>query len=457
MKKTLWFAICVLLVIPSAAGAAAIEVQSINFPEGSAVDVSFTAQAGAPAATVNAKITHKDGQSRINLSYSAMKPAILFGGDVTSYVLWALNRDGKAQNLGEVMAAKPKGQGTFATGKKSFALIITAEPFYLVNQPSSLVVFVGDGPKQKQVAATPFSFTKLGERPPTDMDSIQDIAWASKEPLELLQARKAYEIAGRHESAKYARSIYLEAGEELDEANALYEAKPKASKGLQDQARQSVELSNEAMNIARQRMATLEFMALLDARRAEMIALEEQAVVAKAEVAALMQQKQQLEATMIRLNREKAAAKAQSARLSELLGTALGKVANAQNTAEGYVVSLPDILFDVSKATLKTGAKPPLAKLAGILLILESYNLAIEGFTDASGSEDFNRKLSQDRAEAVMSFLAEEGIAPERMIAMGLGPDNPIADNSTTEGRSKNRRVEILLGERATAAELLRN
>jgi outer membrane protein OmpA-like peptidoglycan-associated protein len=133
--------------------------------------------------------------------------------------------------------------------------------------------------------------------------------------------------------------------------------------------------------------------------------------------------------------------------LSSRLEGALGQVAETKSTARGMIVNLPDILFDVNQSTLKSDAKLVIAKLAGILLIMQDLNLRVEGHTDSTGPYDYNMKLSEDRARSVVQFLAEQGIAPARMVAEGYGPNRPIATNDTGEGRSRNRRVEIVIAE----------
>jgi len=172
-----------------------------------------------------------------------------------------------------------------------------------------------------------------------------------------------------------------------------------------------------------------------------MRSLEKQAAAAKARVAELNRQKRALAAENARKSQE-------AADLSALLGVALSKVAEARQTAAGYVVSLPDILFDLNKATLKRDAHTPLAKLAGILLIMQGFDIVVEGYTDSTGSPEFNLKLSKERADSVLAFMAGEGVRKGRLKAVGFGVAKPRADNSTPEGRAKNRRVEIVLTQR---------
>ena len=131
--------------------------------------------------------------------------------------------------------------------------------------------------------------------------------------------------------------------------------------------------------------------------------------------------------------------------LGSRLQDALSSVAETNDSARGFIVNLPDILFDVNEATLKPAAQVVIAKLVGILLVMPDLNLRIEGHTDATGSSEYNLKLSKQRAESVRAFLDESGIEQSRMDSIGYGKERPMASNDTTEGRSKNRRVEIVI------------
>jgi len=86
-----------------------------------------------------------------------------------------------------------------------------------------------------------------------------------------------------------------------------------------------------------------------------------------------------------------------------------------------------------------------LSKLTGIVLNYPSLRLAIEGHTDSTGSADFNQVLSEKRADAVHDYLVSQGLDADTLSAQGLGMNDPVADNTTAEGRQKNRRVEIIV------------
>ena len=109
-----------------------------------------------------------------------------------------------------------------------------------------------------------------------------------------------------------------------------------------------------------------------------------------------------------------------------------------------------DALFDFDKAVIKSDAK---AKLDDLVAKLKAINLEVIiaiGHTDSVGGAAYNQKLSLKRAEAVKAFIISKGIEPNRVYTEGKGEKQPIADNKTKAGRSKNRRVEIeVVGTRA--------
>jgi outer membrane protein OmpA-like peptidoglycan-associated protein len=115
--------------------------------------------------------------------------------------------------------------------------------------------------------------------------------------------------------------------------------------------------------------------------------------------------------------------------------------------ARGLIAALAGVNFETSKATLKPVAREKLSKLSGVLLGFPGeYKLAIEGHTDSIGSDAYNQKLSQMRAESVRGFLVEQGIPKERIpVTEGFGRTRPIAPNDTRAHREKNRRVDIVI------------
>jgi outer membrane protein OmpA-like peptidoglycan-associated protein len=154
-----------------------------------------------------------------------------------------------------------------------------------------------------------------------------------------------------------------------------------------------------------------------------------------------------IEAERARLQAEQARQERDQAR--QRLYTSLSEILEVRREARGLIVNLSDVLFDFDKASLKPGAREKLSKLAGILLAYPgAYRIEIEGHTDAIGSEEYNLKLSQARAESVCEYLKQAGVTTERIIAVrGFGKLRPVASNDSDAGRQVNRRVEIIIAD----------
>ncbi len=120
--------------------------------------------------------------------------------------------------------------------------------------------------------------------------------------------------------------------------------------------------------------------------------------------------------------------------------------------SRGTVISVSDILFKTDSATLTPDLSASLTRFAKILLSSANYRVMIEGHTDNRGPEAYNQKLSEQRAQSVLRFLREQGVAPDRLSAAGYGMSRPIDNNETADGRKKNRRVDLVVqeGEKST-------
>jgi OOP family OmpA-OmpF porin len=102
--------------------------------------------------------------------------------------------------------------------------------------------------------------------------------------------------------------------------------------------------------------------------------------------------------------------------------------------------------FDVDQAIIRLGDKAALDKVGDVVKKYPNAKIQLDGFTDNSGTEAHNRRLSKNRAEAVKEYLIKEtGIKPSQIFAFGHGDSKPVADNKTEKGRFENRRVEILI------------
>jgi outer membrane protein OmpA-like peptidoglycan-associated protein len=117
----------------------------------------------------------------------------------------------------------------------------------------------------------------------------------------------------------------------------------------------------------------------------------------------------------------------------------------AEKTAEGWNLTLGDVLFEVDKAVLKPGAERQLGALSEVLRDNPKATVQIEGHTDSTGSAEYNQSLSERRAQAVERYLVAQGIDTSRIDSRGLGAAYPVSSNDTSAGRSQNRRVDVLI------------
>lgn len=127
------------------------------------------------------------------------------------------------------------------------------------------------------------------------------------------------------------------------------------------------------------------------------------------------------------------------------------EVLKAESTDRGIVLTLGDVLFSTNSDELRAGAGRNLDQLVDFLRQYPERTVVIEGHTDSTGSADYNRRLSLQRADSVRNYLAGRGIASTRLATSGLGEDRPIADNSSAAGRQQNRRVEVVIAHAAQA------
>lgn len=129
----------------------------------------------------------------------------------------------------------------------------------------------------------------------------------------------------------------------------------------------------------------------------------------------------------------------------------------ARETERGLMLTLGDVLFEVGQADLKPGIQRKLFPLAEFLKENPDRNVLIEGHTDNTGAPAYNLELSQQRADAVASFLISQGVSPTRITTRGYGQAYPVAPNTTTAGRQQNRRVDVvILREGEAASQMMR-
>jgi outer membrane protein OmpA-like peptidoglycan-associated protein len=186
--------------------------------------------------------------------------------------------------------------------------------------------------------------------------------------------------------------------------------------------------------------------ARLEARTQEADAAKGQAATARAEGA-----EQKAAADQARIDASTAQLAAAN---SEQQATELQRqidVLQAKPTDRGLVLTLGDVLFTTGRADLKAGATDNLNKLVAFLDKYPDRSIAIQGYTDSMGSEDYNQGLSERRADSVKSYLTGQGIGSTRITASGKGRSDPVADNDSAAGRQQNRRVEVIISNPPTA------
>ena len=429
---------CAAVVALLAAGSAfatEFNLNAVTFPDGTTIDLAMARTNATPnAAKLDAAVRYKEGQAKVEVSFKKMEPAILFGGDVSSYVVWAITRDGAVENLGELIVTESNDSGSFTyqTGKKAFGLIVTAEPFSLVGRPSEFVVATSGPADPKKAPGSTFAFSNFRTGiVKADTNTIAGLTYKDKKPVAVVQAERATALADR----TGAFSLNPKAAEEAKRAltQAQNSVQGGSKKVINDYSSRAVALSSEAMRDYGRKVEADE----AAKKKAEMDAMTTRAKASEMDV-------QQLKAAQARLLADQAQLQKEKAELEGRLKNSMSSIMETRDSARGAVMSLPGISFETGKAALKPSAQLTLAKLAGIAQVFPAVNLRVEGFTDNVGSAATNQKLSEARAKAVYDFLKAQGVADTRLAFQGLGPASPVADNATADGKAKNRRVEIV-------------
>lgn len=477
---------------------------AISYPEGPSLRVKFNGTYRLPKASGEAKVERKRGRTEIEIRLDEMKPASFFGGDYATYVLWIVSPEGHVDNVGEFVLHDNNGKLNVTTPLQTFAMFVTAEPHYLVSVPSRFVVVENTRPKN-EITGEMLSVSTIKYR---GFDGVYNFSQETLngEPQvkgetrsDVKQAMVSVKLAERAGAKEFAPAELAKARESLDRTLEASEANidPKqlmilghetvsraveAQKLAEDRSFQAA-LNNERKARAREidSLKTSIGQAQSDAERARLeaeqkaLALEmernaRQSAQAKADEAARLAaeealRRQQAELKANELAKEKFAAEfkagaaeqeAEKARQERdqaraRMQAALSAIVETRETVRGLVVNLPDILFDVDKATLKPQAREVLSKICGIMQVVGDYDLSIEGHTDSTGSDEYNQKLSENRARSVYDYLAGCGLKSAAMTSKGYGEQQPLVSNDTAEGRQKNRRVEIVIHDQGMA------
>jgi outer membrane protein OmpA-like peptidoglycan-associated protein len=474
----------------------------------------------APEATGHVDVNSRPGYIEAKATMDHLQPAQRYGPEYLTYVLWAITPEGRAKNLGEVVLEDTKSHLDVTTDLQAFALIVTAEPYFGVTQPSDVVVMeniVRDDTLGKvETTSVKFDLLKRGVYTMyVAPGKFRSVETGKKIPLQLLEAENAVQIAQYSNADRYAKDVFDNAADLLRQAEAYQARKNVGSKPVIMTAREAVQTAETArlLSVKRQeeerialekkasadREAAAQAQAAESARQraladqqaresdrqkaladaqaresAQRAAAEKAAADAaraqadaaraqseadrlRAEQSKQAELEQQRQAEQARLAAQQSEQKAQEAdrlraqaeqaqqQLRLQLLQQFNMILETRDTARGLIVTMSDVLFDFNKYTLRAGAKEKLAKISGIILSHPGLKLEADGYTDSIGTETYNMKLSEERADAVRGYLTAQGLASENVTAKGFGKDNPVATNDSAAGRQQNRRVELVV------------
>jgi outer membrane protein OmpA-like peptidoglycan-associated protein len=447
------------------------DIPAINyFHRRGSTKIGFEGTSLLPAAKGEAKVTAAAGRTSIDVHLEGLTPANGFGTEYLTYVLWAISPEGRPVNLGEVLPSGSKGKfdATVTTNLQAFGLIVTAEPYFAVTVPSDLVVMqnvVLEDKTQGVIEQVNAHYTLLPRGAYAETAGrhtvLHPITRDERSPLELYEAQNAVQIADAAGAEKYASDTMATAKTALENAEGLNTHKSDRKQTI-TYAREAVQSAEDARLItirkikaedeaaqlkARQDAEQAAQQAQIDAQKAQAAAEQQAARRAQAEAAAAEAEARAENARAQQQAAEQAAQQAtqQTEQMRERLKQQLNQVLQTTETARGLIVNMSDVLFDFNKYTLKPEAREKLAKVSGILLAYPNLKLQVEGYTDNIGSDEYNQKLSEERADAVRDYLVSQGVSDGSISAAGYGKSNPIADNSTNAGRAQNRRVQLVV------------
>jgi len=478
-------------------------VKAVNYKHrDGATKVDFAGTALMPDANGQAKVESKKGYIEIEVEFGNLQKPTTFGNEYLTYILWAISPEGRAVNLGEVLVGdNSRSKLDVTTDLQAFALVVTAEPYYAVRQPSNVVVIENviraDTKGSTEVVDAKYELMERGGYIPTGY-KFDPVVLNTKLPLEFFEARNALRIAQSEGAETYARDSYQHAVQLMNTVDGYATRKNIERKPLIAVAREAVQTAEDARAIAVTKMdeerladerraaadaqaqsqaqadnATLQKeQAQSDQARAEFAKAQAQSDAAKARDDAADAQSAAAKARADMANSQAASANAISAAQADAdqsrlaaqqaqnsaqqaeadkaamrtkLTDQLNSILQTRDSARGLIVSMSDVLFDTGKYSLKPGAREKLAKVAGILLAYPGLNIAVGGYTDNVGGDAMNQKLSENRAGSVRDYLVQQGVLTDSVTASGFGNSLAVASNDNAAGRQQNRRVELVV------------
>ncbi len=478
-------------------------VQAVNYEHRSGSSkVDFTGTDLMPSANGVAEVNSKRGSIAIEAEFGDLRKPTTFGNEYLTYVLWAISPEGRAVNLGEVLlGGNHRSKLNVTTDLQAFALIVTAEPYYAVRQPSNVVILenvVREETKGTTEAVNAkYELMERGGYIPTGY-KFDPVILNAKLPLEFFEARNALRIAQSEGAEQYASDSYQHAVKLMNDADRYATDKHIDKKPLIAVSREAVQTAEDARAIAVKKMDDVRLanerqdsadaqaeslaqaneatqrkeqaesdaakaqaataQAQSDAAKARNDAADAQAATAKAQsdmaasqassataLSAAQADADQSRADSLKAQQAAQQAEADKAAMRAKLSEQLNSILQTRDTARGLIVSMSDVLFDTGKYSLKPGAREKLAKVAGILQSYPGLNIEVGGYTDNVGGDVMNQTLSEHRASSVRDYLVQQGVSTNSVSARGFGNTSPVASNDNSAGRQQNRRVELLV------------
>jgi outer membrane protein OmpA-like peptidoglycan-associated protein len=485
-------------------------VQAINYKHrGGATKVDFAGTDLMPQANGQAKVESKKGYIEIEVEFGNLEKPTTFGNEYLTYILWAISPEGRAINLGEILVGdNHRSKVDVTTDLQAFALVVTAEPYYAVRQPSNVVVLENivreDTKGTIEAMHTKYELLERGGYIPTGY-KFDPVVLNTRLPLEFFEARNALRIAQSEGAETYARDSYQHASRLMDQVDQDAINKHTDRKAMIGKAREVVQTAEDARAITvkkieverleNERQAAADAQAQTQAQadnatrqkeraeseqaraeratsraesdtaRAQAAKAQAESDTARAQANAAQAQSDADRAKADMANSQAASASALSAAQADAdrsrlaaqqadadkaamrvrLSEQLNRILQTRDTARGLIVSMSDVLFDTGKYSLKSGAREKLAKVAGILIAYPGLNIEVGGYTDNVGGDQMNQTLSENRAGSVRDYLVQQGVATSSVSAKGFGNSQAVASNNNAAGRQQNRRVELLV------------
>ena len=475
---------------------------AITYPLDETVNVKFRGTTLLPRLKGEAKVKRAGRRgTRVELSIDNLTRASELGGIYTTFVLWAIAPDGRVDNLGEIKrsgSALVDSKLDVTTNLQTFAMIITAEPHFLMKVPSRMVVLENLPPQRlsgsnietanvqyignssdyfrdarvPEIADSDYKSTPvslLGARQavnlakfaggatdaPDELRQAEDDLLAAEKAWRVDQstaevdvlARKATSSGSRAEEMAVARKAARLRHEETARRDAELRSAERTAESAQreiEQLRASLERETRARELAERDLGSAGEQ--LREQRIEVARLRDelQAVRAEGDNARIKLARIEGERQAEVARKESEQREQQSREAAAALRQTLAKYGTVKETSGGFQLILPESMWTGARvATLSTSMSAKLEPLAALLASNPDFQIMIEVFTDDKGDEVSLQQLTQERARVLSERLQAAGVEASRIQANGMGAANPVASNKTVSGRSRNRRTQI--------------